>query len=117
MEEPDTYHDENIHSISWEIPGEVTLDALKLWFADLLWEKTISSELVLFRFKGMAAVKGHPEKHMIQGVHENFDIQASGIAWGDGEVRLNRFAFTGKKLSKSLLRDSFVKYCLSGSQK
>jgi G3E family GTPase len=107
----DTEHDENVYSIDFRVDGAANLDDIKTWFAELLWERSILPDAQFYRFKGSIAVAGEEEKYMLQGVHENFDLQASGIKW-EGPSRESHFVFIGKKLSKDKLRESFVKLCL-----
>lgn len=91
--------------------GTTTIAHLNQWFAALLWEKEIL-DCAIYRFKGVAAIEGSNEKHIIQGVHENFDIDESGVKWKQDEKKVNKFVFIGKKLKLDILQASFVTYCM-----
>jgi len=102
-------HDNNIHTVFFEVPGSSSLDKLKQWFASIYWENELDCEI--YRLKGFASIIGSPEKHIIQGVYDNFDIKPSNFEWGT-EERKNKLVFIGKRLDAHLLKTNFIKNCL-----
>jgi G3E family GTPase len=102
-----------IHTICIEVEGYTDIDSLTKWFASLFWETDEDSPTIL-RVKGTASIAGSDEKYMIQGVHDNFDIQPSGFSWGE-EKRMTRIVFIGRKLNENSLQRALTNLLLKNS--
>jgi len=73
-------------------------------------KKKLACEIL--RIKGVSSIKDNPQKFMIQGVVDNFDIKPSGFDW-DNEPKINKFVFIGKHLNELELKKSFITECLT----
>jgi G3E family GTPase len=93
-----------IHTICVELEGSIEVDVLTRLFATLFWESEGEDAPVILRAKGMASIIDSDEKHIIQGVHDNFDIQPSGFNWEKDEKRIIKLVFIGKKLNHDHLK-------------
>merc|ERR1719240_2192717 len=62
----------------------------------------------LFRYKGIFAVKGMPQKFVFQGVHMIFNREFSKNTWKADEVRECRMVFIGRNLDKQELTDGIM---------
>lgn len=89
-------HDQTVSSCSAKFEGELNVNKLKFWINTLLETKATD----LFRYKGVLAVKGKPEKFVFQGVHMIFSGGFSDQLWKEDEVRECRFVFIGRNLDK-----------------
>lgn len=106
-------HSTGVTTVSFVEPRPLhSIDAFKQWFASLLWE-TDERASDLFRIKGVLSVKDSNTRHVLQAVHETFDIGASG-EWGDDEERLTRMVFIGRKLDRAKIKQSFEKHAVLG---
>lgn len=116
-----SYHTSNISTVSIHVEGDIDLAETQNWLASLLWEQ----QLVMFRMKGQLSVAGSDERHIFQGVHDNFDIQPSGFLWTDQlpsaanlpasteARRINSLVFIGKQLNVHDLERGFRENCLA----
>eukprot|EP00975_Prorocentrum_lima_P062127 12883951-Prorocentrum_lima.AAC.1 len=59
----------------------------------------------MFRYKGVLAVKGMPQKFLFQGVHMLFNGTFTAAQWKKGETRDCRFVFIGRNLDKKALEE------------
>lgn len=102
-------HDTTISSVGIQEEGELDMDKLNAWIGDLL--KTKGADI--YRMKGVFAIKGMENKFVFQGVHMMLDASPlEGVVWKDGEKRVNKCVFIGKKLDGDQLRKDFSK-CLT----
>src|SRR5262245_14219247 len=101
----DHKHDESITSIGIELEGELKATKLNEWFADLMATRGPD----LYRFKGVVALQGDPNRFVFQGVHMTLDA-TPGTVWGTAR-RVNKLIFIGKDLDRSVIEASFRK-CL-----
>lgn len=97
-------HDASVTSVSVSFEGEILMHKAQKWVGKLL--KTKANDL--FRYKGVFAVKGRPQKFVFQGVHMIFDRAFSKITWKEGEKRECRFVFIGRNLNKQELTDGVM---------
>ncbi|MEM8923847.1 MAG: GTP-binding protein [Actinomycetota bacterium] len=100
-------HDLSVTSVGFEFDGDLDLDRLNNWLADLLSTKGTD----IFRSKGILAVAGWEERYVFQGVHMLLDGRALG-PWRDGEKRGNRLVFIGRNLDRASLEAGF-RSCLA----
>jgi G3E family GTPase len=83
-----------------------SLHLFERWIGSLLWEsETRTSEL--FRAKAVLHVAGDERRHVLQAVHELFDIRPAGD-WPADEKRKTRIVFIGRNLDRAALSRSFV---------
>jgi len=75
-------HTDSVNTVAFEVEGDLELDAVKQWFASVLWDK-VNPTMSIFRIKGILSIVGEPMRFLVQGVHENFDIQRSEFAWDE----------------------------------
>jgi len=61
----------------------------------------------LYRYKGIVAIKGEPEKIVLQGVHMLFEMQPSK-PWQKDELHKNAIIFIGKNLDRNILTQGFI---------
>ena len=61
----------------------------------------------ILRLKGIIALKGDPERYVVQGVHMIIEGNHQR-AWRDGEARESRLVFIGRKLETDLLKAGFA---------
>ncbi|EFN58776.1 hypothetical protein CHLNCDRAFT_29783 [Chlorella variabilis] len=57
---------------------------------------------VIFRIKGLLHVEGSERKHILQGVHEIYDV-VEGPAWAPGEDRRSKVVLIGRGLDRRAL--------------
>ena len=98
-------HDDNVSSVSVELPGWCDPDRINAWLEVFLKIKGVD----IYRMKGVVAVKGQSHQIVFQGVHMIFGCQA-GKEWGD-ETPVNRMVFIGRDLDESFIRRS-LESCL-----
>ena len=107
-------HDGRVGTVTLSLPGRpLDLPRLRHWLDTLLWEQTAET-VDLFRIKGLLHVAGSGYKHVLQAVHELYDI-VEGPAWREGEPRGSKLVFIGRRLRReALLRD--LQACLAEEQ-
>ncbi|DBA77581.1 hypothetical protein WJX77_001399 [Trebouxia sp. C0004] len=102
-------HDSSVRSISITCPGEVDMTRLKDWLDTLLWEQGIATQDI-YRMKGLIKVIGSEKAHVLQAVHELYDI-VPGIAWSDLpalQQDRNRLVVIGRNLDVEALQKGFT---------
>merc|ERR1719375_1262104 len=88
-------HDFRVATCSASFDGELNMGLLQQWIGGLL--RTRGPDL--FRYKGILAVKGLPQKYVFQGVHMMFSqALLEGQSWTPDEVRKCTFVFIGRDL-------------------
>jgi G3E family GTPase len=99
---PHHNHLQNIDTVCIEEPGD--LDGLKVsvWFRALIGA---SGDKIL-RMKGILNLKGDNDQFLLQGVHWDFEGRP-GRAWQDGEQRVNRVVFIGRRLDAAEIANGF----------
>ena len=103
-------HDDSVSSVSLTLPGAMNLAMVNAWLGALLEVRADD----LYRFKGILAIDGYPNRYVFQGVHALFAGEP-GKAWGEGEERVSRMVFIGRELDAGLLREGFEE-CLAGTK-
>ncbi|CAE7601663.1 Cbwd1 [Symbiodinium natans] len=97
-------HDSRVNSFSVVREGEVLPEKLGKLMETL---GTLPPEQgVIFRIKGILAVKNHPFKHVFHAVMDVSD-EDDAEAWAPGEKRITKMVFIGKKLDKPFIRKIF----------
>mmetsp|Transcript_24179 Transcript_24179/g.35877 ORF Transcript_24179/g.35877 Transcript_24179/m.35877 type:complete len:400 (-) Transcript_24179:38-1237(-) len=96
-------HDNAVSSISAKIEGDVNISMLSTWISSLLRDKGE----ILYRYKGIIAVKGKNEKLVFQGVGHFFSSTFQG-QWKEDEARESTFVFIGKDLDTEHLKKGFM---------
>ncbi|KAL4457856.1 hypothetical protein ABPG75_012721 [Micractinium tetrahymenae] len=95
-------HDARVGTVTIHLPGApLDLSRLRCWLDTLLWEETADAA-DLFRIKGLLHVAGSARKHILQGVHEIYDI-VEGPQWAAGEPRASKLVFIGRRLRRDAL--------------
>ena len=61
----------------------------------------------LFRYKGIFAVKGVPNKYLLQGVGMLYEGSFVDVVWKSTESRECRMVFIGRNLDSKLLKAGF----------
>ena len=70
-----------------------------------------SPSFEVMRLKALCSISGEPEKVVVQGVYQLFDMH-QGELWAPNEARESRMVLIGKDLNLELFRDSFNAFCL-----
>lgn len=96
-------HDDRVSSIGIDVPCEVDQEKLNEWIGWLMKDWGTN----LFRYKGILAVKGMPEKFVFQGIHMMFSSSPQKL-WVPGEEKRCKMTFIGKDLNKEELRTGFM---------
>eukprot|EP00616_Rhizochromulina_sp_CCMP1243_P012741 CAMPEP_0118971324 /NCGR_PEP_ID=MMETSP1173-20130426/7981_1 /TAXON_ID=1034831 /ORGANISM="Rhizochromulina marina cf, Strain CCMP1243" /LENGTH=390 /DNA_ID=CAMNT_0006920765 /DNA_START=108 /DNA_END=1280 /DNA_ORIENTATION=- len=115
----DHVHPVGVSSMSLVLSGEVDLEALNRWLGDVLWETPQGSgdrpfgflAQQLYRIKGVLAAPGDVHKHIVQAVHELFEVCPTGEAWETTEQRECRFVFIGRYLDRRAIEEG-VRRCM-----
>jgi G3E family GTPase len=100
-------HDDSISSVSLTLPGSMDLAMVNAWLGALIEVRADD----LYRFKGILAIEGYPNRYVFQGVHALFAGEP-GRPWAEGEERVSRMVFIGRELDGELLREGFAE-CLA----
>lgn len=96
-------HDESVSSVGVEIEGELDPQAFMYFINGIIC--TFGNDL--YRYKGIVAIKGEPEKIVLQGVHMLFEMQPSK-PWQKDELHKNAIIFIGKNLDRNILTQGFI---------
>ncbi|CAL5224344.1 g7017 [Coccomyxa viridis] len=91
-------HDDSVGSVSLELDGDLDLDKVNDWMEGMI----IDCYEDLYRFKGVLAIKGWPDRFIFQGVHEVFEGEP-GKVWKEGEHHKSKMVFIGKNLHRDTL--------------
>jgi G3E family GTPase len=63
-----------------------------------------ATKVVIYRIKGIVCAHNSSVKHVLQGVHDLFDVSATAALWGDTENRVTKIVFIGKGLDQQALQ-------------
>jgi len=88
---------QDVRTFSYQSHKSFDLDRLRHWLDEFLWENEESTnEKEVYRVKGLMHTIGSPNKWVLQGVHELYDI-IKGPEWGN-DVPYSKIVFIGKNL-------------------
>ncbi|XP_028312672.1 zinc-regulated GTPase metalloprotein activator 1 [Gouania willdenowi] len=120
LDQPARPHlDKSILTVTFNVTGDVSEDALNVFIQDLLWEKLMCNKegrpMTVIRLKGIVALAGKANQVMLQGVHELYELNETPQMW-DGNPRLNRLVFIGRNLDKDILMEKFISSVMTNAQ-
>jgi len=107
-------HDPSVRSVVVRVPEAIDLKRLEAWIGQLLWERaTITETMNIFRIKGIVRAADSDAVHLIQGVHETFEVEPSSEKWGSPgwETPGNRIVFIGRSVDLEILENG-IKSCI-----
>ncbi|XP_061784276.2 zinc-regulated GTPase metalloprotein activator 1 [Nerophis lumbriciformis] len=112
MVKPTSPHlDKSILTMTFEVVGSLSEDALNVFIQDLLWEKTLKNKegqpMTVIRLKGIVALAAKAHQVMLQGVHELYELNETPQLWGE-HLRVSRLVFIGRNLDKDILQQHFI---------
>ena len=96
------HHDDDMQSVSASIDGPVDPEKFMPWISTL----TQVQGPDILRCKGIVAFPNEPQRFVFQGVHQILDGDLQG-PWKDGEPRVSRVVFIGRKLDPAEIRAGF----------
>lgn len=103
--------DKSILTVTFEVPGDLSEDALNLFVQDLLWEKLFLNKdgqpMTVIRLKGLIALAGKDRQVMLQGVHELYELNETPERWEES-ARVSRLVLIGRNLDKNILQEHFI---------
>jgi G3E family GTPase len=97
------YHDEEMHSLSLTIDGDVDPEKFLPWVQDYTQREGAS----ILRSKGILAFKDEPRRFVYQGVHMMLDGDLQR-EWKPDEKRISRIVFIGRRLKEDEIRRGFM---------
>ena len=97
------FHDEDMHSLSLTIDGDVDPELFLPWIQDYVQREGGD----ILRSKGILAFKGEPRRFVYQGVHMMMDGDLQR-EWKKDEHRQSRIVFIGRKLKEDEIRNGFM---------
>jgi G3E family GTPase len=93
-----------VSSVGIEAEGELDFNGLNGFMMRLLQ----ASARDIYRSKGVLCFAGQgTAKFIFQGVHEQIHFGPSSAHWADGEKRVNKMVFIGRKLDRAALEEGF----------
>ncbi|XP_061674002.1 zinc-regulated GTPase metalloprotein activator 1 isoform X1 [Syngnathoides biaculeatus] len=103
--------DKSILTVTFEVAGSLSEDALNVFIQDLLWEKAVRNKegkpMTVIRLKGMLSLAAKAHQVMLQGVHELYELNETPQLWEE-QPRISRLVFIGKNLDKDILKQQFI---------
>ena len=97
------YHDEDMHSLSLTIDGDVDPEKFLPWIQDYVQREGGD----ILRSKGILAFKDEPRRFVYQGVHMMMDGDLQR-EWKPEEKRQSRIVFIGRRLKQDDIRKGFM---------
>lgn len=101
-----SHHSHEVKTVTVLTNEAIDLDILRCWMDELLWEKT--EKMDIFRVKGLLNVHGCEEQHILQAVHQLYDI-VKGRHWKSDDSRRSKLVFIGRGLKRSVLTNALIK--------
>lgn len=112
--------DKSILTVTFEVSGDLSEDALNAFVQDLLWEKMFCNPegkpMTVIRLKGIVSFADKANQVMLQGVHELYELNETPQRWEENR-RVNRLVFIGRNLDKDVLLEKFMSSVVSGAQR
>uniref|UniRef100_A0A8C8DKS4 COBW domain containing n=1 Tax=Oryzias sinensis TaxID=183150 RepID=A0A8C8DKS4_9TELE len=104
--------DGSILTVTFEVAGDLSEDALNAFIQDLLWEKKFLNKekepMTVIRLKGIVSFAGKDQQVMLQGVNDLYELNDTPQLWEENQ-RINRLIFIGRNLDKDILEEHFMK--------
>lgn len=97
-------HDSRVNSMAIVREGEILPQKLGQFMQTL--GQLPEEKGVIFRIKGILAIKDHPFKHVFHAVMDVSD-EEDAAPWAPDEKRISKMVFIGKGLDKKFIRDGF----------
>lgn len=134
-EEEEAQEEQRVTTMALVEPVEVDAEAVKRWLAELLWQDNEDEEAgrhdshkgkkqrsEIYRMKGTLAVAGSDVMHILQAVHETFELEPSQslkkqeeeTGGGSRIKRECRLVVIGKGLDKEKIRQGFLATAAAG---
>ncbi|XP_077600295.1 zinc-regulated GTPase metalloprotein activator 1-like [Stigmatopora nigra] len=111
--------DKSISTVTFEVAGSLSEDALNVFIQDLLWEKTLQNKegqaMNVIRLKGMVSLATKAHQVMLQGVHELYELNETPQLW-EGQPRISRLVFIGRNLDKDILQQLVISTVLQSQE-
>lgn len=95
-------HGDQVGTVTLTVAGELDLQRFKTWLGTFLWEDQVRLSMETYRYKGLLSIKGEKMQHVLQGVHDTFDID-EGPTPKPTAAPSSKFVFIGKGLDRSFL--------------
>ena len=92
-------------TVGIELPGQFDMARLSKYLDALLFGKAMGAEVVVYRAKGVLRLASQPYLHILQSVHEVFDIQPCDIL--DSSEASNKVILIGRNLQQSEIERGF----------
>uniref|UniRef100_A0A3Q1HFN1 COBW domain containing n=1 Tax=Acanthochromis polyacanthus TaxID=80966 RepID=A0A3Q1HFN1_9TELE len=112
--------DGSILTVTFEVTGDLSEEALNAFIQDLLWEKMFCNKegqpMTVIRLKGIVSFAGKAHQVMLQGVHELYELNETPQLWVENP-RINRLVFIGRNLDKDILQEQFTSKVVLGTEK
>uniref|UniRef100_A0A7N6BY99 CobW C-terminal domain-containing protein n=1 Tax=Anabas testudineus TaxID=64144 RepID=A0A7N6BY99_ANATE len=110
----------SILTVTFEVAGDLSEDALNVFIQDLLWEKMFKNKegqpMTVIRLKGIVSFAGKAHQVMLQGVHELYELNETPQLWEENQ-RINRLVFIGRNLDKDHLQEQFMSTVVQGAER
>lgn len=91
------------------VPDVLLTCRLRDWLDNVLWEKEAHKQDI-YRMKGLLNIAGKDEAHILQAVHELYDI-VPGMHWSDLPAtnrHQTKVVVIGRNLEYNLLHNGFL---------
>ncbi|XP_053181224.1 zinc-regulated GTPase metalloprotein activator 1 [Scomber japonicus] len=112
--------DKTILTVTFEVAGDLSEDALNFFIQDLLWEKMFKNKegqpMTVIRLKGIISFEGKAHQVMLQGVHELYELNDTPQLWEENS-RISRLVFIGRNLDKDILQEKFISAVVQGAKR
>lgn len=95
-----TRHDSGIGTVAVSDSRPLNQRKVELWLGEMLWDSDAGDNI--FRMKGVLNIAQESKMHVLQGVHQLFEITPSQD-WGDTKP-FSKMVFIGKALDKAALQ-------------
>ena len=92
-------------TVGIELPGQFDMARLSKHLDALLFGKALGAEVAVYRAKGVLRLASQPYLHILQSVHEVFDIQPCDIL--DSSEASNKIILIGRNLQQSEIERGF----------
>ncbi|XP_068215440.1 zinc-regulated GTPase metalloprotein activator 1-like [Palaemon carinicauda] len=102
--------DQRVRTVTVEVKGSMTYDALDNLVEALLWEKSLTSSagetVNVYRMKGLLSLVGEPRRVMLQSVQELYEVDPIE-PWPENTPRSCKFVVIGENIEEGKLLGFF----------